>query len=202
MKENWNIVGGMKRDDFLYILLVPSEWSVCNDRGKCWRKGTYEFIQCSRKMDIILLKDVKLYNGTGYEVYYFDNGNIPTMNYFLVIFVKILIFLRIIFFSSHWTNACFIRGTTECCPLYHKVDNRCQACPPGYFGHMCKNKCPFPSYGLLCRHKCNCSEVNCNHISGCPITTVYLQQPQSTTKLNKEFSIPTSAKMNRNEHRW
>lgn len=40
-------------------------------------------------------------------------------------------------------------------------------CKDGYFGKKCEMLCRHPSYGKLCQFNCNCTEEDCDHISGC-----------------------------------
>ncbi|XP_062604791.1 multiple epidermal growth factor-like domains protein 10 [Saccostrea cucullata] len=60
-----------------------------------------------------------------------------------------------------------VDANQRCCYHYHKVNYTCQACPLGYFGSECSSLCPFPSYGFRCTYLCNCSNSNCNHVTGC-----------------------------------
>lgn len=40
-------------------------------------------------------------------------------------------------------------------------------CKDGYFGSKCGKLCRYPNYGKLCQFHCNCTEEDCDHISGC-----------------------------------
>lgn len=40
-------------------------------------------------------------------------------------------------------------------------------CKDGYFGSKCGKLCRYPNYGKLCLFHCNCTEEDCDHISGC-----------------------------------
>lgn len=40
-------------------------------------------------------------------------------------------------------------------------------CPIGYFGKFCLQACRYPGFGAQCQKTCNCSEENCNYITGC-----------------------------------
>lgn len=40
-------------------------------------------------------------------------------------------------------------------------------CKDGYFGSKCEKLCRYPNYGKLCQFHCNCTEEDCDHISGC-----------------------------------
>lgn len=40
-------------------------------------------------------------------------------------------------------------------------------CKDGYFGSKCEKLCRYPNYGKLCQFNCNCTDEDCDHISGC-----------------------------------
>lgn len=40
-------------------------------------------------------------------------------------------------------------------------------CREGYTGKNCTLACPFPSYGLNCQSACDCSDEDCNYVTGC-----------------------------------
>ena len=56
---------------------------------------------------------------------------------------------------------------------YHKIvrfvwtSEKAEACPPGYFGYLCKAKCVYPYYGEECQGHCDCSENLCDVTHGC-----------------------------------
>ncbi|XP_062616974.1 uncharacterized protein LOC134278684 isoform X2 [Saccostrea cucullata] len=61
----------------------------------------------------------------------------------------------------------------QCCYNYHLVGNKCEACPPGFFGNNCINACPKGSYGNLCGNECIiCSISECHPVYGCAKPTI------------------------------
>nr|XP_034338753.1 uncharacterized protein LOC117693004 [Crassostrea gigas] len=66
-------------------------------------------------------------------------------------------------------------GIPYCCPFYFLKQNVCVECPAGYnkspSGNNCSVPCRHPSYGARCGSRCNCSEEDCHHVDGCPVTS-------------------------------
>ncbi|XP_065933887.1 uncharacterized protein [Magallana gigas] len=65
-------------------------------------------------------------------------------------------------------------GIPHCCPFYFLTNNTCEECPPGYSYPAndinCSLPCGYPSYGARCEGRCNCSNEDCHHVYGCPVT--------------------------------
>lgn len=40
-------------------------------------------------------------------------------------------------------------------------------CKEGYTGKNCRIACPLPSYGYNCQPTCDCTEEDCNYVTGC-----------------------------------
>ncbi|XP_062597137.1 uncharacterized protein LOC134258600 [Saccostrea cucullata] len=60
-----------------------------------------------------------------------------------------------------------LRIKRHCLAGYKLENSECVECKTGYTGLKCEIKCPYPSYGSKCQQLCNCSETNCNSVSGC-----------------------------------
>uniref|UniRef100_A0A8W8M830 Uncharacterized protein n=1 Tax=Magallana gigas TaxID=29159 RepID=A0A8W8M830_MAGGI len=58
---------------------------------------------------------------------------------------------------------------TMCCFGYEWDQNQstCIPCKKGYHGKNCDAKCPPLFFGLGCQSQCNCSDKDCDYISGC-----------------------------------
>lgn len=58
--------------------------------------------------------------------------------------------------------------------------------PPGYFNPLndlkCSRPCGYPTYGVRCGDECACLEVDCHHVTGCPVTSEYISDISSTLK--------------------
>ena len=71
----------------------------------------------------------------------------------------------------------YIKRQVKTMKTYHKIiqfvcaSEEAEACPPGYFGYLCKAKCVYPYYGEECQGHCDCSENLCDVTHGCqPVT--------------------------------
>lgn len=54
-----------------------------------------------------------------------------------------------------------------CLQIFNDNQSFTLECKAGYFGNKCKHLCRYPNYGKLCQIVCNCTEKDCDHISGC-----------------------------------
>ncbi|XP_034337167.2 uncharacterized protein [Magallana gigas] len=77
-------------------------------------------------------------------------------------------------------------GIPHCCPFYFLTNNTCEECPPGYSYPAndinCSLPCGYPSYGARCEGRCNCSNEDCHHVYGCPVTTTIKKEPSFEMK--------------------
>ncbi|XP_065929877.1 uncharacterized protein [Magallana gigas] len=80
---------------------------------------------------------------------------------------------------------------TMCCFGYEWDQNQsmCIPCKKGYHGKNCDAKCPPLFFGLGCQSQCNCSDKDCDYISGCRQLTE--EQPNTfTIGLNYNVKTP------------
>lgn len=71
-----------------------------------------------------------------------------------------------------------------------------KACKKGYYGKNCDAKCPSLFFGLGCQSQCNCSDKDCDYISGCRQFTK--EQPYTFT-IGSNYNVKTS-ELNDNGH--
>ncbi|CAG2185593.1 Multiple epidermal growth factor-like domains protein 11,Multiple epidermal growth factor-like domains protein 6 [Mytilus edulis] len=72
----------------------------------------------------------------------------------------------------------------SCCPNFMEVENRCLACPAGYFGQNCSVPCLPGTYGQQCKLECKCTGGKlCDPKAGCKCKAGY-----SGEKCDKECS--------------
>ncbi|XP_056016786.1 protein draper-like [Ostrea edulis] len=45
-------------------------------------------------------------------------------------------------------------------------------CRPGYTGENCGIPCRHPSYGPACQERCHCTEIKCDHVTGCKVCPI------------------------------
>ncbi|XP_078316194.1 uncharacterized protein LOC111099618 [Crassostrea virginica] len=92
----------------------------------------------------------------------------------------------------------------KCCEGYIWDLNKgiCEKCKPGYIGPNCSIKCPHPAYGDTCQEICNCSEDECDSVTGCkPMSSVKFE-PSVVGEYTTQETYPSSGFYNATVFRY
>ncbi|XP_062606758.1 scavenger receptor class F member 1-like [Saccostrea cucullata] len=75
--------------------------------------------------------------------------------------------------ATESTNKVISRPSWTTCvedKMWDSYNNKCVACPVGFYSTNCSRTCRYPNFGYECQNKCRCKQSLCDPKNGCAIS--------------------------------